>query len=178
MSNCKNVCQLCRNFITSTSVTVVTVDGVDTLVIDLPSNIPGGYTNCRKVCFAVIQNIPAAATILMPVAISIGGVTTTVYPLLDDCCNQITACAIRTRVRYSTCVNTRNGGSFRLLGKVCCYPQNVVASLPITPTTAPATPAVAETRAIASPAIAPNTTSTTKTTTTTTVSNKTTGGNE
>lgn len=137
MSNCKNVCQLCRNFITSTSVTVVTVDGVDTLVIDLPTNIPGGYTNCRKVCFAVIQNIPAAATILMPVAISIGGVTTTVYPLLDDCCNQITACGIRTRIRYSTCVSTRNGGSFRLLGRVCCYPQNVVASLPV-PTATPA----------------------------------------
>lgn len=179
MSNCKNVCQLCKNFITSTSVTVVTVDGTDTLVIDLPANIPCGYTNCRKVCFAIIQNIPATATILMPVAISIGGDTTTVYPLLDDCCNQITACGIRTRTRYSTCVNTRNGGSFRLLGRVCCYPQNVVASLPITPAaTTPATPAVAQARAISSAAVAPNTTSTTKTTTTTTVSNVTKGGAE
>lgn len=141
MSNCKNICRLCNNFITSTSVTVVTVDGTDTLVIDLPANIPCGYTNCRKICFAIIQSIPATATILMPVAISIGGVTTTVYPLLDECCNQITACGIRTRTRYSACVNTRNGGSFRLLGKVCCYPQNVVASLPIPTVTAPATPA-------------------------------------
>lgn len=138
---------MCKNFITSDSVTVVTVDGTDTLVIDLPANIPCGYTNGRKICFAIIQNIPTTATILMPVAISIGGVTTTVYPLLDDCCNQITACGIRTRTRYSACVNTRNGGSFRLLGKVYCYPQNVVASLPI-PTvaaTAPTASAVAST---------------------------------
>lgn len=146
MSNCKNICNLCKNFITSDSVTVVTVDGTDTLVIDLPANIPCGYTNGRKICFAIIQNIPTTATILMPVAISIGGVTTTVYPLLDDCCNQITACGIRTRTRYSACVNTRNGGSFRLLGKVCCYPQNVVASLPIPTVAAATTPANAVAR--------------------------------
>lgn len=140
MSNCKNICSLCRNFITSASVTVVTVNGTDTLVIDLPANIPGGYTNNRKICFAVIQNIPTAATILMPVAISIGGDTTNVYPLLDGYCNQITACGIRTRTRYSTCVSTLSGGSFRMLGKVNCYPQNIIASLPIS--TTPTTPAV------------------------------------
>lgn len=135
MSTCKNICKLCNNFITSDSVTVVTVDGTDTLVIDLPANLPGGYTNCRKVCFAIIQNIPATATILMPVAISIGGDTTTVYPLRDECCNQITACGIRTRTRYATRVSTLGGGSFTLLGRVNCYPQNVIASLPL-PTTA------------------------------------------
>lgn len=168
MSNCKNVCRLCNNFITSTSVTVVTVDGVDNLVIDLPANIPCGYTNCRKVCFAIIQNIPATATILMPVSISIGGDTTTVYPLLDDCCNQITACGIRTRTRYSTCVSTRNGGSFRMLGRVNCYPQNVIASLPI-PATAPATPAVQSAVATRSVANATPTSTTTKKTTAKTV---------
>lgn len=135
MSNCKNICQLCKNFVTSNSVSVVTVNGVDTLVIDLPNNIPCGYTNGRKVCIAVTQNIPETATILMPVAISIGGVTTTVYPLLDGSCNPITACGIRTRTRYSTCVNTLNGGSFRLLGKTNCYPQRIINSLPITTTT-------------------------------------------
>lgn len=131
MSNCKYICKLCNNFITSNSVSVVTVDGVDTLVIDLPSNIPRGYTNGRKVCVAVAQNLPSTATILMPVAFSIGGDTTTVYPLLDGYCNQITACGIRTRTRYATCVNTRNGGSFRLLGNVNCYPQVIADSLPL-----------------------------------------------
>lgn len=137
-----NNCRLCDNFITSDSVTIITVDGTDTLVIDLPANLPRGYTNCRKVCFAIIQNIPATATILMPVAISIGGDTTTVYPLRDECCNQITACGIRTRTRYATRVSTMSGGSFTLLDKVNCYPQNVIASLPLT-ATAPATPVVA-----------------------------------
>lgn len=132
MSNCKNVCKLCNNFITSNSVSVVTVDGVDTLVIDLPTNIPNGYTNNRKVCIAITQNLPTTATILMPVAFSIGGDVATVYPLLDARCNQITACGIRTRTRYATCVNTRNGGSFRLLGNVNCYPQAIIDSLPIT----------------------------------------------
>ena len=37
MSNCINNCKLCRNLVISTSVTVVTIDGTDTLVIDIPS---------------------------------------------------------------------------------------------------------------------------------------------
>lgn len=135
MQNCEYICKLCNNFITSNSVSVVTVGGVDTLVIDLPSNIPRGYTNGRKVCVAITQNLPTTATILMPVAFSIGGDTTTVYPLLDGFCNQITACGIRTRTRYATCVNTRNGGSFRLLGNVNRYPQVVFDSLPLAATT-------------------------------------------
>lgn len=135
MSNCKNVCKLCNNFITSNSVSVVTVGGTDTLVIDLPANIPNGYTNNRKVCVAVTQNLPTTATIVMPIAFSIGGDVATVYPLLDAHCNQITACGIRTRTRYATCVNTRNGGSFRLLGNVNCYPQTIIDSLPITTAT-------------------------------------------
>lgn len=170
MSNCKNICRLCDNFITSSGVSIVTVDGTDTLVIDLPANLPCGYTNCRKVCFAVIQNIPATATILMPVAISIGGDTTTVYPLRDEYCNQITACGIRTRTRYSTRVSTLSGGSFTLLGRVSCYPQNVIASLPI-PTVAPATPAVAN--AAVYSAASPAETKQGTTTKTKTVTNKT-----
>lgn len=134
MSNCKNICKLCNNFITSNSVSIVTVDGTDTLVIDLPSNIPSGYTNGRKVCIAVTQNLPSTATILMPVAFSIGGNTTTVYPLLDGFCNQITACGVKTRTRYATRVNTRNGGSFLLLGNVNCYPQPLIDTLPIVTT--------------------------------------------
>ena len=36
MSNCIKNCRLCRNIVISTAVTVVTVAGVDTLVIDIP----------------------------------------------------------------------------------------------------------------------------------------------
>ena len=173
MSNCKNICRLCNNFVTTNSVTVVTVDGVDTLVLDLPANIPCGYTNCRKVCIAVTQNIPATATILMPVGISIGGDTTTVYPLLDECCQRITACGIRTRTRYATRVSTLSGGSFTMLGKVCCYPQNVVPSLPI-PAATPAPTVIPATASTSVAAYAPTvaqkgTTTKTKTTTNKTV---------
>lgn len=172
MSNCKNVCRLCNNFVTTDNVSVVTVGGVDTLVLDLPANIPCGYTNCRKVCIAITQNIPATATILMPVGISIGGDTTTVYPLLDECCQRITACGIRTRTRYATRVSTLSGGSFTMLGKVCCYPQNVVPSLPIptaTPAPAPANVATAA-YSVAPTQVAPKgTTTKTKTTTNKTV---------
>ena len=152
MSNCKNICRLCDRLIISNSVTVVTVDGVDTLVIDIPSQ---AYMNCEKYCIVVAQTIPTTATITMPVAISIGGDTTTVYPITLCNCVQINACAIRTRTKYSTRVYTSaTGGTFRLLGNVNCYPQNNLASLPIPTTTTP-TPATF------------NATKTTKTTTTT-----------
>lgn len=141
MSNCKNICRLCDKLIISQSVTVVTVDGTDTLVIDLPQR---AYNNCEKYCIIVAQTIPATATILMPVAISIGGVTTTVYPLTKCDCTQVTACGIRTRTRYATKVITgASGGVFRLLGNVNCYPANNLQSLPVAAIPAPATIAVA-----------------------------------
>lgn len=165
MSNCKNICRLCNNFITTNNVSVVTVGGVDTLVLDLPASIPCGYTNCRKVCIAVTQNIPATATILMPVGISIGGNTTTVYPLLDECCQRITACGIRTRTRYATRVSTLSGGSFTMLGKVCCYPQNAVPSLPIPVATSEPASVSANVAAYTPTVASKGTTTKTKTTT-------------
>lgn len=152
MSNCKNICKLCDKLIISTAVTVITVDGTDTLVIDLPAR---AYNNCCKYCIIVAQTIPATATINMPVAFSIGGDTTTVYPFVQCGCQQITACGVRTRTKYSTCVSTTaTGGVFRLLGHVCCYPSNDLLSLPVPATAAPATPAVQNavvTRSVASP---------------------------
>lgn len=138
--SCNRQCNtLCPNLIISTSVTVITINGVDTLVIDIPA---GTYRNGCKYCIVVAQTIPATATINMPVAISIGGVTTTVYPLTNRCCAQITACAIRTRTRYPVCVSTSaTGGTFKVLSGLCCAPNNALASLPA-PTTG-ATPATA-----------------------------------
>lgn len=131
-----NCNRLCQKAIFSDSVTVVTVDGVDTLVIDIPSSTY--RDNCRY-CLFVIQSIPATATINMPVAISIGGVTTTVYPLVRCNCSQVTACAIRTRHKYSVLVSTNAaGGVFKVLKGLSCAPNNALASLPIEPTVTPA----------------------------------------
>lgn len=126
---CKPSCKLCRNLIISQSVTVVTVDGTDTLVIDLPV---GTYRDGCKYCIVIAQTIPDTATINMPVAFSIGGVTTTVYPFVRCDCSQATACAIRTRTRYSTIVSTNAiGGVFKSLGGLSCCPNNVLPSLPV-----------------------------------------------
>lgn len=143
---CKPSCKLCKNLIISQSVTVVTVDGTDTLVIDLPV---GTYGNNCKYCVVIAQTIPATATINMPVAFSIGGVTTTVYPFVRCECSQVTACAIRTRTRYSTIVSTNAiGGVFKSLGGLSCCPNNNLLSLPVAD--AAATPAPANTFALRS----------------------------
>lgn len=141
MSCNRNCNTLCSNLIISTSVTVITVNGTDTLVIDIPA---GTYRNGCKYCIVIAQTIPSTATINMPVAISIGGVTTTVYPLTNMCCAQVTACAVRTRKRYPTCVSTSGtGGIFKVLSGLSCAPNNALAALPVTTTTA--TPAAATT---------------------------------
>lgn len=132
MSNCINQCKLCRNLVISTSVTVVTVNGVDTLVIDIPS---GFYADCRKVCLVVAQAIPTTATITMPVAISIGGDTTTVYPVVNCDCTQVTACAIRTRTKYCLRINTTaTSAVFKTVRKLTCYPEDTLAVIPVTTT--------------------------------------------
>ena len=75
----------------------------------------------------------------MPVAISIAGNTTTVYPLVRCNCAQVTACGIRTRTKYPVIVSTNStGGVFKVLRNLPCYPINALASLPAT-TTTPAT---------------------------------------
>lgn len=141
---CKPSCKLCDNLVISQSVTIVAVDGVDTLVIDLPART---YNDGGKVCVVIAQTIPATTTITTPVAFSIGGDTTTVYPFVRCDCSQVTACAIRTRTRYSTKVSTNAiSGVFKSLGGLSCYPTNNLASLPVV-ATAP-TPAVLNTRAV------------------------------
>ena len=146
MSCNKNCNRLCPNLIISTAVTLVTVGGTDTLLINIPA---GTYQNGCKYCIVVAQSIPTTVPIGTPVAISIGGDTTTVYPVTNKCCAQITACAIRTRTRYPMCVSTTaTGGTFKVLNGLCCSPNNALASLPVPTTT---TPAVASVEASATP---------------------------
>lgn len=140
---CKPSCKLCNNLIISTSVTLVTIDGTDTIVIDLPART---YNNGCKYCIVIAQTIPTTATIVTPVAFSIGGDTTTVYPFVRCDCSQVTACGIRTRTRYSTVVSTNaTGGVFKSLGGLCPCPPNNLESLPIPTTTTFALREVADT---------------------------------
>lgn len=129
--SCKNVCKLCDRLVISQAITFT--DG--TLIINLPA---GSYSNCEKYCIVVAQSIPATTTINAPVVITIG-TGTQQYPLTKRNCTQVTACGIRTRTKYSTCVvTTPTGGSFRLMGNTCCAPNNNLRSIN---GTAPATPA-------------------------------------
>lgn len=134
MSNCiNNKCTLCPNLVISAGVSIVTVDGVDTLVIDIPAG--GCYCNNKKVCLVIAQTIPETATINQPVAISIGGDTTTVYPIVDKCCRQTTACQFRTRKKYPLCIQTNaTSAVFKSLGGLSCCPTYQLQAIP-TPTT-------------------------------------------
>ena len=119
---CKNACSLCEKLIISQS---VTFDGTS-LVINLPA---GAYNNGEKYCIVVAQTIPAATTITAPVVITIG-TGTEQYPLTNRCCAQVTACAIRTRTKYATCVATdATGGTFKALGKLACAPVNALTAI-------------------------------------------------
>ena len=129
--SCKTVCRLCDKLIISQA---VTFDGTN-LVINIPA---GSYDDGCKYCIVVAQAIPATTTINAPVVITIG-TGTVLYPLTRCDCAQVTACGIRTRTRYSTrVVTTPTGGSFRMLGKPCCSPNNALQSID---GTAPVTPA-------------------------------------
>lgn len=122
MANCNNVCKLCSRLILSQA---VTFNGTS-LVINIPA---GSYNDGEKYCIVVAQAIPAATTINAPVVISIG-TGTVLYPVTNRCCAQLSACAIRTRTRYAMVVSTTaTGGSFKMLGRACCAPNNALTSI-------------------------------------------------
>lgn len=119
---CKNVCRLCDRLVISQAVTFA--DG--TLTINIPA---GSYANGCKYCIVVAQTIPAETTIIAPVVITIGEGTEE-YPLTRCDCAQVTACGIRTRTRYATVVSTdATGGTFKMLGRPCCSPDNRLAAI-------------------------------------------------
>ena len=142
--NCYSQCnKLCPNFIVSTSLTVVTVNGTDTLLINIPD---GCYVDGKSYCIIIAQNRPSTATVDMPVAISIGGNTTTVYPLVcNRTCLQANACQISGHSRIKVIVQTNiTSGVFRACsGLGSCCAENL-RSLPVT-TTTPATATITPT---------------------------------
>ncbi len=119
---CKAVCKLCDRLVLSQAVTFA----AGTLTVNLPA---GSYNNGEKYCIVIAQAIPAATTITAPVVVTIGTGAET-YPVLGNCCQQITACGLRTRTRYATRVVTdATGGSFRLVGRASCTPNYSLASI-------------------------------------------------
>lgn len=127
--SCNCNCKICDKIIISRSVSVLTIGGVNTLVIDIPA---GSYVNCCKYCLVVAQQVPNTATINMPVAISINGNTATTYRFVGKCCRQLTACGIVARTKYPVIVTTTaTGGEFVCLRNVQCYPREVLQSLPV-----------------------------------------------
>lgn len=119
---CKPVCKLCDKLIISSAVTFTGGN----LIINIPA---GSYGNGCKYCIVVAQAIPETTTINAPVFITIG-TGTVQYPLTKCNCAQVTACSIRTRTKYSTVVSTNaTGGSFRLLGRTCCAPNNNLTAI-------------------------------------------------
>lgn len=131
-NNCKSVCRLCDKIRISQSVEFTGGN----LVINLPA---GSYGDGCKYCIIIAQTIPSTTTITAPVYLSIG-TGAELYPLVKCDCSQVSACGLRTRTRYSTVVSTNpTGGSFKLLGKTCCAPNNDLLAIDGTaPTTTPA----------------------------------------
>lgn len=130
---CNNSCNECPRKIYSVSVTVVTVGTVPTLVVDVPEQ---SFTNRQRGCIVITQNIPEAATINMPVAISIGGNTTTVYPVVSCNCASVTACQLRTRTRYPFIVQVNGAaGTFKVLRNLSCALCNNDGVIPATAVT-------------------------------------------
>lgn len=129
---CKNTCKLCDRLIISQSITFTGGN----LVINLPA---GSYNNNCKYCIVLAQTIPTTTTIGAPVVFTIG-TGTQLYPLVNKCCRPVTACGVRTRTKYSVCVETTaTGATFKMLGNLACQPNN---NLPAVDGTAPAaTPA-------------------------------------
>lgn len=121
----RNCNKLCPNLIFSDSITIVD----DTLVIDIPG-LAASYYNCRKLCLVLTEALPDAATIVTPVAISIGGITTTLYPLVD--CNgvQLTAAQLSTRYKYKVKVATNaTAGVFKVYNLPCQNTTGVLETL-------------------------------------------------
>lgn len=125
---CCTISCLCNHIVLSQSVTFED----DTLLIDLPA---GSYENGEKYCIVVAQPIPTETTIAADVAITIGGDTTTTYPLVNNNCVNVQAYQVATRTKYPTKVATNIGeGVFKLIYNINCFKcnnSNAAQALPI-----------------------------------------------
>lgn len=119
---CNPVCHMCDKFVATNSITFAG----GSLIINLPA---GSYRNNTKYCIFLNQPIPSTATIGANVVVTIGAGTVQ-YPLVKRNCRPASPCNLRTRTKYSVCVETTaTSGIFRLLGDPCCAPNNQLASI-------------------------------------------------
>lgn len=124
---CTISCNECCRKIFTDGVSIVTIDDIDTLVIDIPQQ---SFTNLQRGCIVITQTIPTTATLAMPVAISIGGDTTVTYPVVSCSGLQVTAPMLRARRRYPFKVFTNTvSGSF-VFKNLCCAPNTALVTIP------------------------------------------------
>ena len=126
--------RLCKNLIFSESVTFTEPN----LIINIPQQ---AYNNGQKYCLVIGQPIPDDTTITANVGITIGDDETTIYPLVNSNCTNVSACRIAARAIYPVRVFTNiQSGVFKLIDNLnCCNScvySNAAPSLPIE--TAPA----------------------------------------
>lgn len=120
--SCQTSCKLCDRLVISNSVSFAS--GV--LTINIPA---GDYRDGCKYCLVIAQAIPSTATIGSSVVITIGSGTVD-YPVTLRDCSQATVCNLRTRTKYPMRVATNStGGTFRILSKVSCAPDNSLPSI-------------------------------------------------
>lgn len=119
---CKNVCRLCDRLVLSQAISFTGGN----LVVNLPA---GSYNNNEKYCIILAQTIPSTTTINAPVVFTIG-TGTQQYQLVNRCCRPVTACGVRTRTKYSVCVETTaTTAVFKMLGNPACQPNNNLRSV-------------------------------------------------
>lgn len=127
--DCRYVREVCPNRVATQA---VTFDGTS-LVLNIPA---GSYRKGCKYCIWINQPIPTTTTIYAPVVVTIG-TGTVQYPLTNRCCAHVTACGIREGYEYAVSVATTGaGGTFRMLGRPACTPNNALDAID---GTAPAT---------------------------------------
>lgn len=120
--SCQTSCKLCDRLVISNSVSFAS--GV--LTINIPA---GDYRDGCRYCLVIAQAIPSTATIGSSVVITIGSGTVD-YPVTLRDCSQATVCNLRTRTKYPMRVATNaTGGTFRILSKVSCAPDNSLPSI-------------------------------------------------
>ena len=81
--------KLCRNLIISESVTFTSPN----LIINIPA---GTYNNGQKYCLVVAQDIPTTTTYNATVGVTIGS-DTTIYPLINSNCTNVSVNEIVTK---------------------------------------------------------------------------------
>ena len=119
MSNC----MLCRRFVGSTSVAITGTS----LVVNIPA---ATYNNCTRICLGIMQELPDAATINMPVVITIG-TDDTQYSLVKCDGSNVTAANIVYRGLYKLKIQTNSTTAvFKVLNGLCCSPNNLL-SIPV-----------------------------------------------